>query len=64
MNKSSRKQMGESPTARGEIVKDLVCKMDVVKDGALTDNFNNRTYYFCSEECRDRFKAEPEKFAK
>src|SRR5687767_7635233 len=65
MLKPSENQSGErTPTARGERAKDLVCGMDVNKDGALTHSINDRTYYFCTEECRDAFKADPAKFVK
>lgn len=64
MYKPSPKQSGEPPTAPGAKAKDLVCKMDVHTDGALTNTYQGRTFYFCSEECRDRFKEDPAKYVK
>ena len=51
------------PTPPGEKVKDLVCDMDIVKDGALTHTHDGRTYFFCSEMCREKFKADPAKYS-
>jgi YHS domain-containing protein len=53
---------GNAPTERGERVKDVVCDMDISKDGALTTTYFSRTYYFCSEECREQFKEDPAKY--
>ena len=58
------KQPGESPSDRGERVKDLVCQIDLSKDGALTQSHEGGTYYFCSEACRDRFQTNPDKYLK
>ena len=43
--------------------KDPVCEM-MVEEGteAGTYKYKGTTYYFCSESCIERFKAEPEKF--
>jgi len=40
---------------RGEMFKDPQCGMYVAKDLALTARSGKETFYFCSEECRDRF---------
>jgi Cu+-exporting ATPase len=40
---------------------DPVCGMRVGSDGFKTD-YNDRTYYFCSLGCRDKFGASPEKY--
>ena len=58
------KEPGEFPTERGERVKDLVCQIDLSKDGALTQTHEDKTYYFCSDACRDRFQTNPEKSLK
>jgi len=34
---------------------DPVCHMEVSEDEAYTAEYEGRTYYFCSEGCRDRF---------
>lgn len=48
---------------RTKTVQDQVCGMRV--DPAKAEahaGHNGRTYYFCSEHCADRFKAEPARF--
>ncbi len=43
--------------------KDPVCKMDVRENNALgTSVYNRKTYFFCSQECKDRFLKNPEFF--
>jgi Cu+-exporting ATPase len=44
---------------------DPVCMMDL-KDlhGKFAYEFEDETYYFCSEMCKDRFAKEPHKYAK
>ncbi|HSJ51967.1 MAG TPA: heavy metal translocating P-type ATPase [Actinomycetota bacterium] len=47
-----------------ETVRDPVCGMDIDPSTAAgTADHNGQTYYFCSDSCRARFVAEPEKFA-
>lgn len=43
-------------------VKDPVCGARVSREGALTDRFVGEIYYFCSTECRDRFRALPARY--
>ena len=44
-------------------VTDLVCLMNVEKDEkAITYSYKGKTYYFCSENCREEFKQDPEKY--
>jgi YHS domain-containing protein len=44
--------------------KDPVCQMQVNPDDGSTKRVDRdgRTYFFCSEECRDSFASDPEKF--
>ncbi len=43
---------------------DPVCGMSVSLDaGKPTMEFGGRTYHFCSEHCRDKFAAEPARYA-
>jgi uncharacterized protein len=44
-------------------VPDPVCGMTVDPSKALTDSYQGRTYYFCSDDCRDSFRSDPERFA-
>jgi YHS domain-containing protein len=45
---------------------DLVCGMNVEIEEAKARNLmaehKGRTFYFCSEECRSQFEANPEQF--
>ena len=44
---------------------DPVCMMDLkVIPGRYTYDFEEEVYYFCSELCRDKFVAEPQKYLK
>jgi YHS domain-containing protein len=38
--------------------------MEIEKDKALTTSYKAKTYYFCSEECKNKFEEEPEKYLK
>jgi P-type Cu+ transporter len=44
---------------------DPVCMMDL-KDmhGKFAYEFEDETYYFCSQLCKDHFAKEPKKYAK
>jgi hypothetical protein len=42
---------------------DPVCAMAVDRAKAVTADVGGRTYYFCSEHCRDRFAADPAHYA-
>ena len=45
-------------------VKDMVCGMEIDPDtAAASEEYQGTRYYFCSENCHDRFVAEPERFA-
>lgn len=41
---------------------DPVCGMKVAGDPNKTVQYEGRTYHFCSERCRDRFRASPEAY--
>ena len=44
-------------------VKDPVCGMDIdPKNAAATEEYQGKTYHFCSAACHDKFKAEPQKY--
>jgi Cu+-exporting ATPase len=43
--------------------RDYVCGMDVDEGTAVaTTDYAEDTYYFCSERCRERFEADPERY--
>ncbi len=46
------------------MAKDPVCNMEVSEQEAeYTAQYGNQEYYFCSEECRDKFESHPERYA-
>ena len=49
--------------AATETARDPVCGMTVAPGSAAgTQDYNGETYFFCSKGCREKFRAEPEKF--
>lgn len=47
-----------SPTARrssGLMVKDEICNTYLPKEEAIKEVFDGKEYYFCSNECRQKF---------
>lgn len=58
--KSSAKMEGD-----GGATKDPVCGMTVDREtGKLRHEYKGQTYFFCSEDCLNKFRKEPEKFLK
>jgi YHS domain-containing protein len=46
------------------MVTDPVCGMRIdPDDAAATAEHEGKTYYLCSEACRDRFEADPASYA-
>lgn len=46
-------------------VTDPVCGMALDSGkAAATETYQDRTYYFCSPSCHDKFRAAPERYAK
>ena len=44
-------------------VRDPVCSMKIKKtDAVVTSQREGKTYYFCSQECKDKFKKNPKKY--
>ncbi len=41
---------------------DFVCKMRVDEEHAIKYEYNGKIYYFCSEECLEAFKENPERY--
>jgi YHS domain-containing protein len=43
---------------------DVVCGMEVDPEEVTEmTEYKDRTYYFCSKECKDQFEADPKKYA-
>lgn len=48
---------------KSERVADPVCLMKVkAEDGAVALDYKGQKYYFCSENCKEQFKQNPEKY--
>lgn len=45
------------------MAKDLVCGMDVDKNGALKSTHDGKNYVFCSASCKAKFDQEPARYA-
>ncbi len=43
---------------------DPVCKMKVEKNTAFKSIYNDKEYYFCAANCKQKFDKEPQKYAK
>ncbi len=41
---------------------DPVCKMEVDEKTSIRITYKNKTYYFCSNSCKETFEKAPEKF--
>ena len=45
------------------MAKDPVCGMTVDSErAAATEQFEGKSYFFCSPGCRDQFKADPQRY--
>lgn len=48
------------------MTRDVVCNMQIDEEEAevsdLTCEYQGRTFYFCSEECKDQFEENPQQF--
>jgi len=46
------------------MTKDPVCKMDIdEKQTNFHSDYAGRKFHFCSEECKDTFDSQPERYA-
>jgi YHS domain-containing protein len=60
---TERKALEES-SAGGIMTTDPVCGMKVdEKKSEFETQFEGKTYYFCSDSCKQEFDADPEEFA-
>jgi Cu+-exporting ATPase len=62
---NSSREAGRSQDVRTESeasVKDLVCGMQVNPAEALSETFEGKSYYFCSQHCAEKFRANPMQF--
>lgn len=48
---------------KADTVKDPVCKMELKRsDAEATAEYNGRTLYFCTEQCKETFEKNPENY--
>ncbi len=45
-----------------EMVRDVVCGMDVNEKTAIKSEYKGKTYYFCCQECKTSFYKNPAKY--
>lgn len=46
------------------MARDPVCGMEVdEKDAAGVSQHNGKTYYFCSQHCKEQFDRQPQQYA-
>lgn len=46
------------------MVKDLVCSIQIDENlSKVTSEYQGKTYYFCSEACKEQFNAKPTSYA-
>ncbi|HEX9722691.1 MAG TPA: hypothetical protein VGC53_00225, partial [Vicinamibacteria bacterium] len=48
---------GSKPVYRGRMVRDPVCGLFLLRERALEDRLGGETHHFCSEKCREAFRA-------
>ena len=54
-----------APGDKPQCTVDPVCNMDLAQAHAkFAYDFEDETYWFCSELCREEFAADPEKYLK
>ncbi|MCE9582577.1 MAG: YHS domain-containing protein [Planctomycetes bacterium] len=60
-------QRHDGPTAECPVCvcnHDEECRVVDIKTDTPQTEWDGRTWYFCSDECREAFRKEPEKYAK
>src|SRR5688572_17849941 len=53
-----------NPVSSESGMKDPVCGMAVTKDSPHKHDYQDKSYYFCSRGCQEKFRANPEAFLK
>lgn len=54
---------GEEGSSAPDKTRDPVCGMTVVIAGAKSSIWQGTPYYFCSQDCREKFEAAPQTYA-
>jgi Cu+-exporting ATPase len=63
-NEEYQPRLQTGGVAMATTVKDPVCGMHIdPATAAASEEYDGKTYYFCSQACRDQFKADPPRYA-
>lgn len=46
------------------MAKDVICGMKVSEDTELKSSFQGKSFYFCSEQCKETFDKNPLKYSR
>lgn len=57
-------EIRELPASGNRMQQDPVCNMQVDEKEAQTAVYANETFYFCSEQCKEAFEKDPEKYVR
>lgn len=64
MTQRKRKDNGFQLEEKEDFVIDLVCGMELTaKNVGFKSEYLGKTYYFCSQNCKEHFDNNPEKYA-
>jgi YHS domain-containing protein len=62
-NAASQNQPVQDAPVKKRLVRDPLCGVHVAEELAIPMSIGNEMIHFCSEECRDRYLNETQKFA-
>lgn len=57
-------QHAHSSEGSEQVLTDPVCGMTVDSESTIRHEHAGKTYYFCCEQCRDAFRADPGRYEK
>lgn len=64
MTKKQYKRKGYQIEESEDYVIDLVCGMELTPDEVkFSSEYKGKTYFFCSQNCKEHFDNNPEKYA-
>lgn len=64
MTKKRLEENGYQIEEKEDFVMDLVCGMELTAgEVKFSSDYKGKTYYFCSENCKEHFDNNPEKYA-
>lgn len=64
MTKKHGKENGVHIEEKEDFVLDLVCGMELtIKEAIFTSKYQGKTYFFCSQNCKEHFDNNSEKYA-